>query len=129
MEKREEKRGKNEMEKGGKKDGESESTGKRNRNGPVGASASAGSRPRPGINRSPSTQGPLSAHLSGPISEVWHLPIPHPLVNTAHVCPYIKKNTPLSTDISHFPHCPHSSTSVCSAMSMPMSMILSIRPS
>lgn len=36
-----------------------------------------------------------------------------PLVNTAHVRPYIKKNTPLSTDISHFPHYPHSSTSVC----------------
>lgn len=84
MEKKEEKRERKEMEKGRKKDGESESTGKRNRNGPVSVSAPAGSRPRPGINSSPSTQGPLSAHLSGPISEVWHLPMPHPLVNTAH---------------------------------------------
>lgn len=92
------------MEKGGKKDGESESTGKRNRNEPVGVSAPAGSRPRPGINSSPSTQGPLSAHLSGPISEVWHLPDPHPLVNTAHVCPYSKKKYTVIN--GHFPFPP-----------------------
>lgn len=115
------------MEKGGKKDGESESTGKRNRNEPVGVSAPAGSRPRPGINSSPSTQGPLSAHLSGPISEVWHLPDPHPLVNTAHVCPYSKKKIhryqrtfPISPTTRRTPQ-------LVSAMSMPMSIILSVR--
>lgn len=126
MEKREEKRRKNEMEKGGKKDGESESTGKRNRNGPVGASASAGSRPRPGINSSPSNSGPALSSLVRP--DFRSVASPHSPSSRKYRT-YIKKSTPLSTDISHFPHYPHSSTSVCSAMSMPMSMILSIRPS